>query len=54
MALTLGLWLCTLPFVLLLLGPFFGWEVAAGAAGGLAVVLAVICWGICTAKAPAR
>lgn len=51
MALTLGVWLCTLPFLLLLLGPFFGWKVAALATGGLLLVLAVVCRGVCTARA---
>lgn len=47
MALTLAVWLCALPFVLLLVGPPFGWRVAAMAAGGLLMALAVICRGVC-------
>ena len=47
MALTLGVWLCALPFVLLLLGPLFGVKAAALAAGGLLVAVAAICWYVC-------
>ena len=54
MALTLGVWLCALPLVLLLLAPLFGWKVAASAAGVVLAVVAVICWGVCTAKADPR
>lgn len=54
MALTLGVWLCALPLVLLLLGPLFGWKVTALTAGGLLVVLTLICRGVCTAKAAPR
>lgn len=53
MALTVGVWLCALPFILLLLGPLFGWKVTAIAAGGVLAVLTLICWGICTARATA-
>jgi hypothetical protein len=53
MALTLGVWLCTLPFALLLLGPLFGWKVAAVTAAGLLVVLALICRSVCAVKAGA-
>ena len=51
MALTLAVWLCTVPFVLLLLGPLFGLKVAALAAAGLLVALAMICSGVCATKA---
>jgi hypothetical protein len=54
MALTLGIWFCALPFVLLLLGPFFGLKITWAAAGGLLLALAMICWGVCTAKAIQR
>ncbi|MBI3029066.1 MAG: hypothetical protein HYY64_06115 [Candidatus Rokubacteria bacterium] len=47
MALTLGVWLCALPFVLLLIGPLFGVKAAALAAGGLLVAVAAICWYVC-------
>jgi hypothetical protein len=54
MALTLGVWLCALPFVLLLLAPLFGLTAAAVTAGGLLMVLGVICWGVCSARAAVR
>ena len=50
MALTLGVWLCVLPFVLLLLGPLFGVKAAALAAGGLLVAVAIACWSLCAVK----
>jgi hypothetical protein len=52
MALTLGIWLCALPIIFLLIGPAFGLKAAGAAAGGLLVVLALICWDLCAAKAP--
>jgi hypothetical protein len=51
MALTLGVWLCASPFVLLVVGWVWGLKMAGLAAGGLLVGLAVICWTLCTAKA---
>ncbi|MFZ1059072.1 MAG: hypothetical protein WAP47_07760 [Candidatus Rokuibacteriota bacterium] len=53
MALTLGVWLCALPFVLLLLGPLFGLPAAALAAGVVLVALALLCWSVCAVKAEA-
>lgn len=53
MALTVGVWLCTLPFTFLLVGPVLGWKVAAVTAGGLLAALVVICWRVCTRKAEA-
>lgn len=50
MELTLGIWLCTLPFVLLLLGPWLGFKTALGAAAVLAVVLATVCWMLCVTR----
>ena len=50
MALTLGVWLCTLPFIFLLLGPLFGWGVALSAAGGVLLVLALVCWSVCAVR----
>ena len=47
MALTLILWLCSLPLVALLVIPFFGLKVAAVVALILFLVMMVICWGIC-------
>jgi len=53
MALTLGVWLCTLPFILLLLGPLLGWKVALLAAGGVLLALSLVCWSICAVNAGA-
>jgi hypothetical protein len=53
MALTLGVWLCTLPFIFLLLVPLFGWKLALLASGGVLLALALVCWGICAVKAGA-
>jgi hypothetical protein len=50
MALTLGVWLCALPFVLLLIGPFFGLTAAAMAAGGALAASALLCWSVCATK----
>jgi hypothetical protein len=50
MELTLGIWLCALPFVLLLLGPWLGFKAALGAAAVLAVVLATVCWMLCVTR----
>jgi hypothetical protein len=50
MALTLCVWLCALPFVVLLLAPLFGWKVTLLAAGGVLLVLALVCWSVCAVK----
>jgi hypothetical protein len=47
MALTLVLWLCSLPLVAFLVIPFFGLKVAAIVALALFFVAMAICWGIC-------
>ena len=47
MALTLIVWLCTLPLVALAVVPFFGLTVAAAVAAVLFFVAMAICWGIC-------
>ncbi len=47
MLLSLGLWLCALPIVLLLTVPFFGWQVGLGAAIITLLAALVACWGIC-------
>ena len=47
MGLALMLWFCTLPLVLILVLPFFGWQVAIWTAVALLVVAFMICRGIC-------
>lgn len=47
MALTLVLWVCSLPLVALLVIPFFGLKAAAGVALVLFFVAMAACWGIC-------
>ena len=47
MVLSLALWLCALPIVLLLTVPFFGWQVGIGAAIITLLAALVACWGIC-------
>lgn len=47
MGLLLVLWLCTLPFIGLLIAPLLGAKVAALAAIVLLVALLVYCWGSC-------
>jgi len=48
MGLALMLWFCSLPLVLILVLPFFGWQVAIWTAVALLVVALIICRGICT------
>jgi hypothetical protein len=50
MALTLGMGLCTLPFLFLLLVPWFGWRIGLLAAGVWIAVLAVACWMVCVTR----
>jgi len=47
MALTLILWLCSLPLVALFVIPFFGLKVATVVAFILFLVMMAICWAIC-------
>lgn len=51
LSLTVGVWLCCLPIILLLVIPFFGWKVGAIGALVLFGILLVVCFGICTTKA---
>ncbi len=51
MALTLVLWLCSLPLLALLVVPFFGLKVGAMVAAVLFFVALAICWGACGWKA---
>ena len=53
MVLTLGVWLCALPFVLLLIGPLLGLKGAALVVGGLLAALALLCWSVCAVRAEA-
>ena len=48
MGLALMLWFCSLPLVLILVLPFFGWQVAIWTVVALLVVALIICRGICT------
>lgn len=48
---TLILWLCTLPLVLLIVLPRWGSRVALLSAAALLVVMLFICWVLCHARA---
>lgn len=50
MALTLGISLCTVPFVLVLVAPWLGLKGALAVAASLTGVMAVICWTLCTTR----
>lgn len=45
--LTLVIWLCGLPFILLLTIPFFGWQMGLLAAAIALFVALLICYAIC-------
>ena len=47
MLLTLFLWLCALPFVLLLTVPFFGWQLGVLAAAIALFIALIICYALC-------
>lgn len=47
MGLALCVWLCTLPFVFLLVAPWFGVRIAVVTALVLLVVVGVACWALC-------
>ena len=47
MALSIIIWMCTLPLVGLLVVPFFGLKVGLVVAAALFITAMVICWGIC-------
>jgi hypothetical protein len=47
MAVILVLWLCSLPFIGLIIAPFFGIQAAALAALLLLIALMLYCWGRC-------
>ncbi len=45
--LTLFLWLCTLPFILLLAIPYFGWQVGILAAAIALLAALIVCYALC-------
>ena len=47
MFLTLMLWLCIAPFVLLFTLPFFGWQGGLTAVAIAFLILLAMCWGVC-------
>lgn len=47
MALTLIVWLCTLPLVGLIIVPLFGSKAAMLTAGALLLALIPVCWAMC-------
>ena len=50
MALTIVLWLCSLPLIALIVLPLFGLEVAAVAALTMLIIALAMCWGVCAWK----
>ena len=50
MALTAGLWLCTLPLIFALVGPWLGLKGVLAIALAWAGVMALACWMICTTR----
>ena len=50
MILALGIWLCSLPLVLLIVVPFLGLTAAGIAALVLLFAVMVLCWGVCSWK----
>ncbi len=52
--LTLAVWLCAAPFVLLLTLPFFGWQGGVTATAILFLLALAACWGICQYPKPAE
>lgn len=47
MLLTLGLWLCVLPFVLLFTVPFVGWVVGISIAALVLLFVTLVCYALC-------
>jgi hypothetical protein len=45
--LTLMLWICVAPLVLVLVVPLFGWEIGLLAAALTLLIALALCWGIC-------
>ncbi|HKZ82948.1 MAG TPA: hypothetical protein VJ793_04750 [Anaerolineae bacterium] len=50
MALTIIVWLCSLPLIVLIVLPLLGLEVAAVAALTMLIIALAMCWGICAWK----
>jgi uncharacterized membrane protein len=49
MGLTVAVWICTLPLVILLIVPWLGVRVGIVTALVLLVVLSIVCWILCAA-----
>ncbi|MBI2217704.1 MAG: hypothetical protein HYU51_10435 [Candidatus Rokubacteria bacterium] len=47
MALAVAVWVCTLPFVFVLMVPWLGTRAAITTALALLAGLVVVCWGVC-------
>ncbi|QPC83142.1 hypothetical protein G4Y79_01850 [Phototrophicus methaneseepsis] len=47
MGIVLMLWICTLPFIALIVVPLFGPQIGAGIAVALLIAMLLICWGLC-------
>ncbi|HZQ10437.1 MAG TPA: hypothetical protein VFD70_27910 [Anaerolineae bacterium] len=47
MLLTIFLWLCALPFVLLLTVPFFGWQLGILASAIALLMTLAVCYALC-------
>ena len=47
MFMTLVIWFCVVPFVLLFTLPFFGWQGGLAAAAITFLIALAACWGIC-------
>ena len=54
MGLSICVWLCTLPFVVLLIAPRLGVRAAIVTALVLLVVIAVACWALCAGSGMPR
>lgn len=50
MELTAVVWLCTLPFIVLLLDPWLGWRATLAVVLAWAAVMAAGCWMLCTTR----
>ena len=52
MFLSIGLWVCVAPLVLLFTFPFFGWQGGLTAVAIAFLLALVLCWGICLFPPP--